>query len=325
MGRKRSSYHHLPAKMYLKCGSYYFVDASAKWTNLGRNYSDAIRKYADLIEVKNTNIITISDLIDRYMIEVSPAKAAKTHQGHLYQAPFLKAALGHIKVVDLRSQDVHDYQVARGVDASVQTNRERALLSHMITKAIEWGLVSTNVCRGVFKFEENPGSRYITDDEYLAFRSFAGDFISAYMDFKLLTGLRQTDILNLREENLTTQGISLVVSKTKTPLIIKWSDDLRVSIENILRINRPRNGVVFRTQKGTAYTGSGFSTNWQKKMRLALDLGILEERFTERDIRAKTGSDSKGLIQASRLLGHTSTVVTKKHYRRKAEIVDPLF
>jgi hypothetical protein len=45
------------------------------------------------------------------------------------------------------------------------------------------------------------------------------------------------------------------------------------------------------------------------------------ERFTEHDIRAKTGSDQVSLEAARKLLRHTTGNTTAKHYRRKSEVI----
>jgi hypothetical protein len=49
----------------------------------------------------------------------------------------------------------------------------------------------------------------------------------------------------------------------------------------------------------------------------------VKQRFAEQDIRAKVGSELETIEQAQRLLGHVDPRVTKKHYRRKAQIVRP--
>jgi hypothetical protein len=50
----------------------------------------------------------------------------------------------------------------------------------------------------------------------------------------------------------------------------------------------------------------------------------LTERFQERDLRAKTASDSATLEEASERLAHASTAITKRVYRRKPTKVKPL-
>lgn len=58
-------------------------------------------------------------------------------------------------------------------------------------------------------------------------------------------------------------------------------------------------------------------------MTNAVKRGVLEEKFREHDLRAKTGSDTD-LEHARSLLAHMDNKTTQRHYRRKAEVVEPL-
>lgn len=323
MGRQRESDNHLPPKVYLRSGTYYFVDAESKWINLGSLYSQAMVKYAQLVE-RVHNVITVSNLIDRYLIEIAPQKAVATYKGNLSQAKFLRAGLGDIRVEELKARHVYQYMDVRGQRGKTQANREAALLSHMMKWAIRWGLVESNPCRDVMKFKEKPRDRYIEDWEYYAFREFAGSLIAAYMDFKLLTGLRKSDILQLRRDALKDDGIHITISKTKQKIIIAWTDYLREAVRSIEALPRPITSIfLFATRNGQPYSASGFSSIWQRKMVKALDEKIIRERFTDHDLRAKTGSDAD-LEHATNLLAHLDAKVTRKHYRRRVPIVRPL-
>jgi hypothetical protein len=50
----------------------------------------------------------------------------------------------------------------------------------------------------------------------------------------------------------------------------------------------------------------------------------VKERFTEHDLRGKVGSEEVSVERASDLLGHGSKEITKRHYRRKAEVIKPV-
>lgn len=71
------------------------------------------------------------------------------------------------------------------------------------------------------------------------------------------------------------------------------------------------------------YSASSFASIWQRKMKKAMEAGMLKERFTDHDLRAKTGSDAE-LEHATKLLPHLDPKVTRKHYRRKVPVVRPL-
>jgi len=47
----------------------------------------------------------------------------------------------------------------------------------------------------------------------------------------------------------------------------------------------------------------------------------MKERFAERDIRAKVGSDAATLEKARHILGNATVQITRNHYRRRPDIV----
>lgn len=63
---------------------------------------------------------------------------------------------------------------------------------------------------------------------------------------------------------------------------------------------------------------------WQRFMDKVLETTDVTERFQERDLRAKVASESDTLEQASALLGHATTEITQRVYRRKPVRVLPL-
>ena len=324
MGRKRKHNKHLPLRMHKdpKSGTYYFIDYDGKWHNLGKSFGLAMAEYGKLAD-PDTPCRTIGQLLDRYLIEVAPTKAANSYKANIRESKVLRAALGHIPINDLKTTHVYQYLDARK-RAPVAANRELALLSHMYRKAIRWGYTETNPCLKVERFKEKARDRYVEDWEYKAFSDFAGALLAVYMDFKLLTGLRRCDILRIKLNQLQDDGIHVYVSKSKKRMIIEWSDDLSQAVRNIRKLKRPVNGMyLFCTRKGQPYTDSGFSSIWQRKMRKAIEEQVIGERFRDHDLRGKTGSDTD-LQHAVELLGHADKKVTQQHYRRKAETVRPL-
>ncbi len=324
MGRKRKKDHGLPRRVYLRSGTYWFVDYTGKWHKLGRSFREAMTTWAAIAD-EDSPVRTMNDLIDRYMKEVAPTKAPATHHDNQKQAKLLKAAFGKLRPATITTRAVYQYMDIRGKKSQTRANRDLALLSHIFTKAIRWGVVDKNPCKGVERFKEKPRDRYITDDEYLAFRNIAGDTIAAYMDFKFLSGLRQSDILKMRLDQLRDEGIHVKISKTGKRIVIQWTDALRDAINAIKQLRRRVGSVyLFSTRKGQPYTPSGFASIWQRRMKKAIETGVLKERFTEHDLRAKTASDTD-LTHAAELLAHGDAKITNRHYRqRKAAVVMPL-
>lgn len=66
----------------------------------------------------------------------------------------------------------------------------------------------------------------------------------------------------------------------------------------------------------------GFDSIWRRIMNKALKETKLQQRFTERDLRAKVASDTES-EHARQLLGHSTAEITERIYRRKVDIIKP--
>ena len=203
--------------------------------------------------------------------------------------------------------------------------RELALLQAVFKKGVRWGDVSVSPVVKIERFKEHPRKRYVQDWEFDAFKSYAGQLIAAYMDFQYLTALRQGDILRVHLNEIKDDGIHVTISKTGKERIITWTPTLRAAVRDARMLPRPVRGMyLFCTRTGSRYTTDGFRSIWHRKMRSALEVGVLRERFTTHDIRAKSASDANDLERAQDLLGHANNKVTREYYRRLPELVKPL-
>ncbi len=112
-------------------------------------------------------------------------------------------------------------------------------------------------------------------------------------------------------------------------LIIEWSDELRLAIDEIKTARKKINSIwLFHTNIGQPYikedgTANGFDSIWRRFINKVLAETKLKERFTEHDLRSKVASDTN-IEHASILLGHASKEITQRVYRRKAETVKPI-
>ncbi len=99
------------------------------------------------IERSTSERLTLESALKRYLSEVSPTKAAKTHQGEQATAKILISRIGEYSLAALSADIIANYRDARlaektrrGTKTSNNTARlELALLSHLFTTAIqEW-------------------------------------------------------------------------------------------------------------------------------------------------------------------------------------------
>jgi len=316
MGRNRKQRKDLPSRVYFKHGSYYFVDTKNKWHPLGKNFQEAIVKYAE-INAKPSPLRTIGQIIDRYIKDIIPTKAPRTQQDNIREIILLRKVFGHMRPDEVTPQDVYAYMDAR---PPIRANREKALFSHIFTKAIRWGAADTNPCRFVARNPEKPRVRYINDDEFLAVYGMAPIMIQVAMKLALLTGLRQRDILDLQVRNWTKDGLMVTTNKTGKVLLFERTPEL---IEAINAAKSMREGFtslyLICTEKGQPYSSSGFKSIWGRVMKKAIEDKNIE-RFQWRDIRAKTGSEH----ETGDILGHQDPRIRERHYRRLPTKVRPI-
>lgn len=206
-------------------------------------------------------------------------------------------------------------------------------LSAMYSEWIDWGAVDKNPCQGVRLFTYKSRDRYVTDEELEAFIAYSPEKIAAYTLFKWLTGIRKSDILRLELIDFKEDGLHIQPNKTKDTTgkkqIIEWTPALRESFNRLANIRRPKVQRLDRwkhlicTNNGLAYTYDGFNSLWQRAQTNAVEAGVLERRFWDSDIRAKSSTDIS-LDHATKLLNHADPRTTKAHYRRKPERVKPV-
>lgn len=312
----------LPPRVYEKHGAYYYVTPKHKWIRLGATKQEMLSKYYEILD-RPTKIYTMNDLINRYMQEVSPTKAPRTYKDNQYEAERLRAVFKDMEPQDITPVHIYEYLDERSKKARVRANREKALLSSMFNFAIRWGVVKDNPCRHVKRLTEKPRSRYIEDWEYKAFHEIATPIIQVVMDFAYLTCQRIGDILKIQESDLSEEGIKVVQNKTKTKLLMSWSEELKFCVNRAKQLRgNIRSFHLFCRRDGKPYTRHGFSSMWQRIMAKALAQGLLTERFTFHDIRAKSYSDEK-TIEGKRRAGHKSLQMSGT-YDRGMKKVTPL-
>jgi integrase len=247
----------------------------------------------------------MGEVFSRYRTVVLPTKAVRTQKSDGYSLRRLQPIFSHMPPDAIEPHHVwHYWEQERG--RSRQGRLEVGVLSHCFTMAMRWGLAKRNPCVGL-RFPRNKArDRYVTDEEFEEARKRAPDRVQLAMDLALITGLRLTDILALRPESLSDEGLIVKTSKTGKALCFTWTDELHAAAQAWVAL--------------PPMTESGFTTAWQRLMRPVAK----ELRWQFRDLRAKSATDTEDEKTASRRLGHTSLAITRKVYIRKPTRVDPL-
>ena len=344
MARKRNKEHQgLPARWRWKDGAFRYLVPKGqedKWDGktefrLGVTPSEAHRTFAGRIAASEGVVKTFGQLLDRYLFEVTPTKGKRTQKDEVIYLARLREM---IHQNDVRGFEPHhayrlrDFLKTKSVKGFGEkyANRHMALLKHVFTKAIEWGIINSHpMTESKFKmFPEGKSQlRVPTIEEVKEAAKMANPMLQAYIGIKVLTGLRHTDILLLRESDISDKALTVNVHKTKQTVdkIIEFAmtAELKDAIK-VCRAIKPLSIHLFHNKWGQCYvkddmTTSGFESQWQRWQQKFPK----EKRFAERSIRTAVGHEDD-LQTASDRLGHASTDTTKKFYRSNVTKVTPL-
>lgn len=318
MGRTRKNRKDLPQRVYVRRGAYYFVDTLGRWHPLGREFTAAMIEYAK-INSQTSPITTLSGVMDRYQREVLPKKAKATQRQYLRALGLLRAVFGAMRPDDVTPPHLYGYMDRR---PKIAANREiKGVLSAVYQSALRWGVASSNPCRLVERGEELPRTRYVTDHEYAAIHTIMPAAIQCAMDIAITTGLRQGDILKLKMGNWTDDGLLVRTGKTGKVLLFGRTHELTESIERCRALPSTISTLaLIHTYDGQPYTSDGFRAIWGRRMRQAVADGLISERFTFHDLRAKVGSETTD----DKMLGHQNPATKRRHYERAPVKVTPL-
>ena len=80
----------------------------------------------------------------------------------------------------------------------VAARHEIALLGHIFSKAIRWGIASTNPVRGMDFGERSAKRAQVPIEQVEALKAAAGERLGVAIDLAVSTGQRRGDLLTLR-------------------------------------------------------------------------------------------------------------------------------
>lgn len=324
MGRHRKNFskNDLPPRVYMHHGAYRYVPRAGSPISLGRDYGEAMRKWATIVKPA-TELGTVSSLLDWYLVNIAPNKAPRTYQDNIKEAENLKKGLGHIPYTQLKPHHVATYRDARGLEAPVRANREKALLSHVFSKAMEKGMVDFNPCSGVRRNTEKARERMIEDREYQEVYALAEPSIKRMMTLIYRTCQRPEDLLKasisnikkVEHEGREVRVLRISQGKTGKTVDIVLAGDLEKLVDEHLRQN-PVWPTFVHTRAGKKYTYSGIAGMFRRYVRKA-DL----KDFGMYDIKGKGATDmyrsGVPLERIQHLLGHDSITTTEIYIKAR--------
>jgi len=180
--------------------------------------------------------------------------------------------------------------------------------------------VPPNPCTGVALNKQLPRTRYVTQEEFAAFKSAAKGSIPIFMELAYLCRARWSEIARLKVGDITPQGLRVVRSKGSEGEYTALTPRLHAATQAALAFNPnapvPISGAwLVHSKNGLRIKQNSFQTAWGRAMRDWIANG--GERFTFHDLKAAGYSDMK-----TQSAGHRSGKMHKT-YNRKLQIVEP--
>lgn len=322
MGRPRKRQQGLPKRVYIRSGSFWYVEPRTEaWHRLALADDWSGMYEALAARVAGKAELKLDALLDRYAKEILPGKAAKTQIAQLQHIKALKPWCGHMTPQTLNRQAIVRYLHERGKVAPYSANREVAVLSHLFTIcANQWGLDYPNPCLGANRNKEFARRYLAPEEDIMRAWVIAKPWLRALMTLAYVTGQRKMDVAALRETDFKGRGLEIRQQKTATGLMLEWTRALRDARDYALSVRpvMPMARWLVCNRKGEHYSDRAIRKEWARVMD-ALEVAG-GARFQFKDIRGKSGTDHA----TGNHLGHKSTAVRDKHYRLGLRVEKPL-
>lgn len=212
-------------------GSYYgiFTKGGRKlWIRIGRVDKQNARKILRQLEVEyakdRLNLIEVKpialfEFLDNYLDYAKANKAQSTYKRELLIYKHIGEYFGNIFLKKITNQMIEGYKAKRLMNDVTNSgvNRELALVSHMLRKAVDWQYLKDSPYKGIrlLKKELNP-VRFLSIDEMDRLYESASPWLKPILLVLRNTGVRLHELLNLRCKDLDFNRNCITVRSDKT-------------------------------------------------------------------------------------------------------------
>jgi integrase len=321
-------------KVYRKCNGKPVRVTLGKYPELSveNARNEAQRVIAEMLRGKNPNSekknlraeISFGEMFSLFMERYSKQNK-KTWKADEKDIPRFLGSWFQRKLSAITKQDIQSlHEKIRKENGLYQANRLLARIHIIYNKAIEWGWEGTNPAQGIKKFKEKSRDRFLHPDElphfFESLNAEENDAIRDYVYISLLTGVRKSNVLSMRWEDIHLERREWLILETKN------GDSLRVHlIEKVIDILKDRARKY--GQREWVFEGYGVTghlvepkAGWKRILQRAgiKDLRLHDLRRTLGSWQAATGANSFMIGQS---LGHKSPQSTAVYARLN---IDPV-
>ena len=195
-----------------------------------------------------------------------------------------------------------------------------ATLQLVFTKAIDWGYVSSNPARKVKLFPEKPSKlRVLSDEEFQKLYNSSSNFLKPILIVAVNTGLRRSEILNLKWEDINFKDGYLTVgeSNNNDSRIIPMNKVLKETLKSVK--DNSSFDYVFSNRNGESVKSI------KKGFWAALTRSKIEKcRFHDLRHTVATSLVDSGipLHAIAKLLGHSTIKITERYSHPETSILE---
>jgi integrase len=305
LNRPRKTKGPYPPCFYAKHGAFYLVRAN-KWTRLGSDLSLALAEYGRLMGAAKVG--GMSKLIDSVFAGVKVADNTRTQ--YRYAADVLKRKLREFEPHEVKAKHVAAIKQSMAGTPNM-ANRVLSFLRQVFDHAVERQLVDSNPCIGVPRLPEAKRRRLLSDAEWCAIHAKAGPRLRVIMELQWLTGQRIGDVLKIRRNQLTDDGVIFEQQKTGARVLVRWSPELKATVEAAKALSAVSAVTLLRGRDGKAPDYRSVADQWRKACEAA---GVEDARLNDGRAKSATTAKQQGK-DAQALLGHTSPAMTARYLR----------
>jgi len=265
--------------------------------------------------------IPFDEYVKQYLDYSKANKAQSTYsrQDRICTAR-LKSAFKDKYIYEISPLMIEKYKAKRLETVSpASVNRELACLKHMYTKAIEWGYVRENPAKAVRLLKEAPGRlRYLNPDDVEKLINACSDHLRPMVITALNTGMRKSEILNLRwqEIDLVNRKITVINAKNNESRVIPINQTLYQELLGLSK--RAKGEYVFPDRNGHPF--KEVKTAFSSTLKRA---GIEDFRF--HDLRHTFGShlimQGVDIRTVQQVMGHKEIRMTMRYSHLSPEYV----
>lgn len=150
--------------------------------------------------------------------------------------------------------------------------------------------------------------------------------IGLYIAVSIYTGLRASDVLELKWEQLREDSLDIIEKKTKKKQHIKLNEELKKIIS---KVDAGKSGYAFISQKGSRFAIQSIN----RRLQTIFDREAKKKKISSHSLRKtfgrrvwdKDNQSERALVYLSDCFNHTSTAVTRRYLGITQNEIDDIY